>query len=199
MRNVIAEGQIGRPIRASFTAGQWLPDWRPDSDYRTVYSADMARGGGVELDLSHEFDMARWFFGDLELRYVRGGRFSNLEITSNDLSIAVLEPAGGRGPVVTVTLDYLARQRIRTYEVIGDEGRLVWTIDGELELITADACRSLLKDASAYDVNETYRRMLGRTLMFSETGEAADLQLLSDGLASTRLAIGARDRARRLP
>ena len=43
--------------------GQHLPDWRPDADYRTGYSADPDRGGGVLRDLSHELDYLLWLGG----------------------------------------------------------------------------------------------------------------------------------------
>ena len=197
MRSAIESGMIGRPIRASFTAGQWLPDWRPQADYRTVYSADAFRGGGVELDLSHEFDAARWFFGDLTVSHARGGRFSDLEIDANDVSISLLEPAHGRGPLVTVTLDYVARRRVRTYDVVGDDGRLVWHVDGGLDLITSSGRETLTDEPIDFNVAETYRRMLARTDSFAATGDGAAVQSLEDGLASSRLAIDVREWARK--
>ncbi len=197
MRDVIVGGELGRPVHASFTAGQWLPAWRPSVDYRTVYSAVADRGGGVELDLSHEFDVARWFFGDLEIEFARSGRFSDLEITSNDAAIAILEPPLGRGPVVSITLDYLARPRVRRYEVVGDRGRLHWNIDGSLELATADGQRSLTTSPAEFDVGSSYVAMINATLRAADTGDLSSVQSLSDGLASTQLAIGVRERGGR--
>jgi len=197
MRDVIAGGELGRPVHASFTAGQWLPDWRPTVDYRTVYSADADRGGGVELDLSHEFDVARWFFGDLAIEFARSGQFSDLEITSNDTALAVLEPPREPGPVVTVTLDYLARPRVRRYEIVGDRGRLEWNIDGSLELATVDGQRSLSTGPADFDVSSSYVAMIDATLHATDTGDLRSVQSLSDGLASTQLAIGVRERGGR--
>ena len=65
-------------------AGQYLPNWRPDSDYRLSYSARKSLGGGVLRDLSHEIDYATWLFGKVKHLTALGGKFSDLEIDSDD-------------------------------------------------------------------------------------------------------------------
>lgn len=189
---VIAEGRVGRIIRASFKAGQWLPDWRPTQDYRTGYSASVALGGGVELDLVHELDLARWFFGDLELKFAIGGKLSNLEIESNDVATMILAPAKG-APLVEVTLDYVSRQRVRRYEIVGEEGTLVWDIAGQLALRQTGGKTTVLDRAEGgFDVSGSYVDMMAR-LMAAQTGDwPSPLQPLADGVISSKIAILAR-------
>lgn len=186
--------RLGRVVRASFVCGQWLPDWRPGTDYREAYSADVARGGGVELDLSHEFDVARWFFGDLGVDFARGGRFSGLELQANDTSVSVLSPLGEDAPMVTVAVDYVARRRVRLYEVVGENGRLEWNLDDGLRLYAgADDVQLVEEPFAPNDISETYVDMLQAVLAATGPDALGSAQSLEDGLASSMLALLVRD------
>ena len=66
-------------------AGQYLPDWRPQSDYRTSYSSHQEEGGGVLLDLSHEADYLLWLCGNWRRVSALSGKFSSLDIDSEDV------------------------------------------------------------------------------------------------------------------
>lgn len=192
-QNLIAGGNLGHLVRASLTAGLWLPDWRPDQDYTKCYSASAQRGGGVELDLVHEIDVARWFFGDLQLDYARGGHLSRLEIAANDTSLAMLS-AKGRGPFVQIALDYVARQRVRHYEIIGDEAGLQWDLSGKLVQLTPDGTVDLTIDPTDFDVAETYLTMLDSVVGAIYGTAHFPPQSLADGIVSTRLALQARNK-----
>lgn len=193
MRQEITSGRIGQVLRASFTAGQWLPDWRPSQDYRAGYSASHDLGGGVELDLVHEIDLARWFLGELDLKAAVGGHLSRLEIRSHDVATMILGPAHG-APLVTVTLDYVSRQRVRRYEVVGDEGTLIWDISGRLDLLGPTGHCTRLEDAAGgFDIAASYVAMMRRMLEAGAGAWPEPLQRLEDGLVSSRLAIEARE------
>lgn len=94
-------------ISLSIYVGQYLPEWRPNSDYRQHYSAIKDLGGGVLRDLSHELDYLYWLFGDWIRLIALGGRYSNLEITSDDLFSIMLEMKNI--PIVNIQLNYLDR------------------------------------------------------------------------------------------
>lgn len=87
--------------------GQYLPQWRPDRDYRTVYSADARQGGGALRDLSHELDYVLWICGAWRRLTAMGGHVSHLEIHSDDVYSLLVETE--RAPVVSIQLNYLDR------------------------------------------------------------------------------------------
>lgn len=193
LRRELATVGVGRLARASLVAGQWLPDWRPDADYLDSYSAHASRGGGVELDLSHEFDIARWLFGELSVVAARGDKRTELGLDSNDTSISVLAPASGDGPTITISLDYVSRRPVRRYDIVGDDASLTWSLDGTLDRIERDGIVSLPASHGDFALSETYSSMMRSTLDGASTGNGQHVQSLRDGLASSRLAATVRD------
>ena len=71
-------------ISARFYAGQYLPTWRPNTDYRTSYSAKKDEGGGILLDYSHDIDLVNYLLGDIHKIESFNGKISDLDITSDD-------------------------------------------------------------------------------------------------------------------
>ena len=61
-KQIVEKGKIGKAYSVQAEVGQYLPNWRPRSDYRTTVSAQKRLGGGVLLELSHEIDYILWFF-----------------------------------------------------------------------------------------------------------------------------------------
>ena len=95
-------------------SSSYLPDWRPGQDYRQCYSAHKELGGGVGIDLIHEWDYLTWLFGmPIEVKSIRA-KLSNLEIDSDDLAIYIgqTESVG-----IEVHLDYVGRKTIRVLEM----------------------------------------------------------------------------------
>ena len=59
--------------------GQYLPNWRKNRDYTSVYSALKQKGGGVLRDLSHEIDYVALISGKWKKLAALGGNYSNLK------------------------------------------------------------------------------------------------------------------------
>ncbi|AOY78160.1 Gfo/Idh/MocA family protein [Clostridium formicaceticum] len=127
------------PLYAQIYVGQYLPNWRPKRDYRRSYSAKKNEGGGVLLDLSHELDYLRWFFDDWHSMVAMGGKYSSLQIDSEDLYNLMLVMK--RCPIVQVHVNYLDRMHRREMMVITDN----YTIKADLVQQTLQINEELIK------------------------------------------------------
>ncbi len=95
-------------------SSSYLPDWRQGVDYRNIYSAKKEMGGGVSLDLIHEWDYITYLFGMPLQVFNISGKYSELEINSNDLSVYI---ARYPDKVVELHLDYFGRKATRQIEL----------------------------------------------------------------------------------
>ncbi len=105
---------LSKVISVRAMSSSYLPDWRPGQDYRQTYSAHASLGGGVDIDLIHEWDYLTWIFGMPTDCYGIVGRFSNLEIDSSDTALYV---AKTNQMTFELHLDYFGRNTQRTLEI----------------------------------------------------------------------------------
>jgi predicted dehydrogenase len=119
-RRLVTEGTVGRALSVRVESGFFLPQWHPWEDYRDFYMSWKTGGGGALLDTSHEINYMHWIFGPIV--EVKGyfDHVSDLEISSDDLAIAVCRFAGGF--YGQIQLDLLQFDECRTCKVIGTEG-----------------------------------------------------------------------------
>lgn len=177
LREELAGQQV---ISAQAYVGQYLPDWRPGTDYRSCYSASAERGGGVLLDLSHDLDYLGWMLGNWTRVAAIGGRMSKLEITSDDTFVLLAQAESC--PVVSVQLNYLDRR--------GRRRLVVNTVDHTYE---ADLVRNVLvvdreEKASTVERDTTYRAMHAALL----AGQGAQACSLDEALRTMSLIEAAR-------
>ena len=117
-RHLVHQGEVGQVLSIRCEIGQYLPTWRPDSDYRQGVSAQGSLGGGVLLELSHELDYLRWIFGEVDWVKAYLGRHSQLEIDVEDVAHLILgfspnRAAKAPGPVAALSLDFLRHDPTR--------------------------------------------------------------------------------------
>jgi predicted dehydrogenase len=160
MREALKEERIGRLLTFRAEVGQYLPDWRPGTDYRGSVSARAELGGGVVLELSHELDYVRWLAGEVRTVSARVARLSDLEIDVEDTAEIILELEGGA--VGSVHLDMVQVAAIRSCRMVGSEGILTW--DGTSHQVrhfsAAARAWSDLHPAGTIDHNEMYKAEL---------------------------------------
>ena len=124
---IIGSGRLGKIYSVDVSTGHYLPAWRPGIDYRLTYSSQKAQGGGVCLDLSHEFDYFRWLFGEAKEVLSVARKVSDLEIDVEDLAECIITTESGI--IGRVHLDYLSRVPDRRLSINGSEGKLEYDLN----------------------------------------------------------------------
>lgn len=95
-------------------SSSYLPDWRSGVDYRNTYSAKKSLGGGVSIDLIHEWDYLSYLFGEPKRVSSFIGKKSHLEIDSDDIAIYIAEY---EDKYIELHLDYFGRVPTRKIEL----------------------------------------------------------------------------------
>lgn len=133
-------------------SSSYLPDWRPGQDYRKCYSAHRDMGGGVGIDLIHEWDYLTWLFGTPIETYSIQRKISNLEIDSDDVAIYI-----GRTSKTSIELhlDYFGRSMIRTLEMFLPDDTIRCDIeDGRIEYLRTGKVIQLPSERNEYQMRE---------------------------------------------
>jgi predicted dehydrogenase len=137
VKTLVDEGRIGRVLSVRAQCGFYLPWWKPGADYRQLYRSQAAEGGGILLDVIHEFDYLRWIFGDVKEVFCTAERLSGLAIDVEDFAEVTLRFHSG--VVAQLHLDYLQRSYRRDCEIIGERGVIVWDyIEPSVTLFTEE-------------------------------------------------------------
>lgn len=92
----------------------YLPDWHPAQDYRNSYSTHKDMGGGVAIDLIHEWDYLIWLFGMPDMVKCIQRHISALEVDCEDVAVYI---GSSDSKVYELHLDYFGRQEIRELEI----------------------------------------------------------------------------------
>lgn len=158
-------------LSAQIYCGQYLPSWRPDTDYRASYSGKAALGGGVLRDLSHEIDYMMWLFGPCSRLAALGGKLSNLEIDSDDAWALLLQFEAC--PIATLQVNYLDRPGRR--DIVVNTQQHTFHADVAGGWLTVDGERTALSS----ERDATYRSQHQALL----AGKDTELCSLKDGLA----------------
>jgi predicted dehydrogenase len=122
LQQELSTGRIGRLLSLRAEVGQYLPQWRPEADYREGVSAKSTLGGGAILELSHELDLALWLGGEVRALAAQTATIGDLDLDVEDLAEIILEFKNGA--LGSVHLDMLRRPPARRCEVAGERGVL---------------------------------------------------------------------------
>lgn len=179
MKTLVKEACVGRILGLHIEVGQYLPDWRPQADYRRQVSANRSLGGGVLLELSHELDYLTWLFGRFDQVFCIATNSGQLEIDVEDRADILLS----RNDLTAhVHLDFLQRRASRSCKVIGSSGTLSWDLIANRISLNGPKGEEMLFSDPGVDRNDMYLEQL-RGFIEVAAGRAAPRVTLDDGLA----------------
>ncbi len=135
--------------------GSYLPNWRPNQDYRLGYSAIKELGGGVHLDLIHEPDYLIYLFGSPVSTKSSNRKVSHLEIDTIDSSNYLFQYPDFQAQI---TLNYFRRDTKRVLEIVRENDTLlVDFLTSEVKNLTTSKIVFKAKEISMY---ATYERQM---------------------------------------
>ncbi len=111
-----------RIIGVRCISSSYLPEWRPGIDYRKTYSAHKNLGGGVSIDLIHEWDYLKFLFGIPKKIVYIGGKKSDLEMDCEDTALYIAEYDD---KFVELHLDYFGKKTIREVMIFSENETIV--------------------------------------------------------------------------
>lgn len=121
LKEQILFGETKKINEVNVYCGSYLPEWRPDQNFRDIYSANAELGGGVHLDLIHELDYTYWLFGKPKKVFRFFSKQSSLNISAYDYANYLLEYDGF---CVNIILNYFRRDAKRNIELVFEDETL---------------------------------------------------------------------------
>lgn len=137
-------------INARAMCSSYLPDWRPGQDYRKTYSAHRSEGGGVLIDLIHEWDYLTSLFGFPQKISMMSGKYSDLEIDSDDLAVYIADYGD---KLIELHLDYIGRINRRNLELFTNDSLYEFDIINQVVKKNGETIKKFEED-----VNDKYIR-----------------------------------------
>jgi predicted dehydrogenase len=156
VKHLLGENRIGRVLSARVYCSSYLPEWRPQTDYRNNYAAREEFGGGCILDCIHEIDLTRWYLGDVQEVFCMADHISSLEIHTED--VAALTCRHASGAISEIHLDYIQRNYQRGCHIVGEHGTIDWDFnDGEVRWFEAHTKQwTASPQPPGWNVNQMY-------------------------------------------
>ena len=184
VRELLAEGAIGRLLHVQFHMSAHLADWHPWERYQDFFMASRALGGGALLDESHWIDLMLWLVGKPDWVVGEVSRISGLEIETDD-NVDVL--AGFiDGTRVTLHLDLYGRPHEKSICFQGTEGTLLWSDDPSRIAIGRGAAKEWQEETLACERNDMFLAV-AREFLDVISGAPPRTCTIEDGVEAMRV------------
>ncbi len=187
-KKAIDEGRIGQPLVFKATSRD---PFRPSLEY-----ANPASSGGMLIDMGiHDFDLARWFMGDVRTVSAIGGTIAYPELeTVGDIDNAIVSLvfASGKLGVVDLTRSGIYGYDIST-EILGLEGTIRIGYLRETPITILTKAGGVSHDTVPYFMErfrDAYTNQLQNFAQNVQQGRRAPITI-DDGMEALRLGVAA--------
>jgi len=142
VKSLLEENLVGNILSVSAHYGQYLPNWRPKQDYQETVSAKKELGGGVLLEISHEFDYLCWLFGDITSVVSNVVNTNTLNMNAEDRADILIK--FNQGFSGFVHLNCLEKKLYRVFSVNGSNGNIFCDFNNsEIKIDSNDRIESI--------------------------------------------------------
>jgi predicted dehydrogenase len=159
VKELLKKRTIGAVYNAWVDVGQYLPDWRPDTDYKKSVSANAQLGGGALLELSHELDYLSYVLND-NLSFCSAILRNSSELNLNVEELADFTLSSSRGVVCHLHMDFIQKPPRRFCSFMGSEGRIEWDLVLNSVTVTRRGETYIEYSEPSWDKNGMYLAML---------------------------------------
>ncbi len=184
VKQVLDSKNIGDVLNVSVDVGQYLPDWRPNVNFKDTVSARKDLGGGALLELSHELDYIQFLFGELKpiSSIIKSSKQLGLDV--EDIVDFVCKTADDT--VISFHLDFLKREAVRRCIISGTNGEIEWDLLEDVVTLKRSAKTQTIYKKNDYDPNDMYLDML-RDFERSISLESSECATVEESLKTVKL------------
>jgi predicted dehydrogenase len=191
VKEKIERRELGKVLEVDFYCGSWLPEWRPNTDYRESVSGQQSLGGGVLLELSHELDLAGWLLGEFELSFASLQQSGLLDVDVEDQAMLV-----GRSDscsLITIRLNFCTQPSRRRVVIRCERGEITWDLlSGAVNVLIGD---QLVQSFQSGLVGDDRYRLQAEHFMACINGDDRPCCSLPDGLQVLKIIDQARTKS----
>ena len=187
LKEQLAAHVIGKVVSVNAFVGQHLAQWRPYEDYRNGMSAKVATGGGVLLDLIHEFEYLYRLFGRVTRIAANITNTGTLQIETEESADVLLSFESGVSAVVH--LDYLQPVLKRYCIITGTKGTITWNLADKTVDVVSNGAAPVIFSYKDFDRND---RFVDAMRSFLSNKHDERFATLDDGIASLDIVLRAK-------
>ena len=153
LKKIIDNNYFGRIISVMSSHGEHIADYHPGEDYKSSYSANKKKCGGVILTQIHHIDYLEWLFGPFTHVYANEMFAPSLKIDVDAIINYSLVSTDTRLQVHG-HMNYFQRPKSTTLSIIGESGSAFWNNEENTISLVTDI--ESIEEKSLVDRNEMF-------------------------------------------